>query len=203
MPIHIPGKRDRRNKIRSAGSRSAVAILSLTAMVDMFTVLVVFLLQNYKVTGQTLTLKEDVTLPQASAVTELQPSNVVVIGNEYIELNDKRVATFAPVKESEDWLIIPLRDAVKRELIIQKKKLENSLKMQVQTAIEQADTGEARINADNWNQITIQADESLDLLSLKKVMFTLVEAGGGAINFAVLKKERPVDRQNQNDEISN
>ncbi|MCO5113180.1 MAG: biopolymer transporter ExbD [Bdellovibrionaceae bacterium] len=190
MPIHVPGKRDRRGRMRNAGTRSAVFVLSLTAMVDMFTVLVVFLLQNYKVTGQTLTLKEDVNLPQASAVTELQPSNVVVIGSEFIELNEKRVASVAPVRESEDWLIIPLRDAVKKELILQRQKLETSLKSQVQNTIAGIDDSQ-RINAQNWNQITIQADEKLDLLSLKKVMYTLVEAGGGAINFAVIKKERP------------
>lgn len=201
MPIHVPGRRDRRGKIRSAGTRSAVFVLSLTAMVDMFTVLVVFLLQNYKVTGQTLTLKEDVNLPQASAVTELQPSNVVVIGSEFIELNDKKVAEVAPVRESEDWLIIPLRDAVKKELILQRKKLENSLKTQVQNTMV-AEAESQRINKDNWNQITIQADEQMDLLSLKKVMYTLVEAGGGAINFAVIKKEKPSRYAENNEEFS-
>lgn len=199
MPIHVPGKRDRRGRIRSAGTRSAVFVLSLTAMVDMFTVLVVFLLQNYQVTGQTLTLKEDVNLPQASAVAELQPSNVVVIGSEFIELNDKRVASVAPVRESEDWLIIPLRDAVKKELILQRQKLENSLKSQVRNTLVGDES--QRINAQNWNQITIQADEKMDLLSLKKVMYTLVEAGGGAINFAVIKKEKPARYRDQVDEI--
>ena len=41
MPIHVPGKRNKRNK-KVGGKRSAVAVLQLTAMVDMFTVLAVF-----------------------------------------------------------------------------------------------------------------------------------------------------------------
>ena len=41
MPIHVPGKRERRGRVVNK-KRSAVAALSLVAMVDLFTVLVVF-----------------------------------------------------------------------------------------------------------------------------------------------------------------
>lgn len=192
MPIHVPGKRNRNGK-RNSGSRTVVFVLSLTAMVDMFTVLVVFLLQNYQVTGQTINLEDDVVLPQASAVRELEPSNVVVVGKEHIELNDVKVASFPAIKESEDWLIITLRDAIKEELTKQKEKLQASLSLQVQSEVLKAKAGEgAEVNFDNYKQITIQADENVDLLSLKKIMYTIVEAGGGPINFAVLKKD-PVE----------
>lgn len=194
MAIHVPGKRNRNGK-RSSGSRSVVFVLSLTAMVDMFTVLVVFLLQNYQVTGQTLDLQEDVTLPQASAVRELQPSNVVVVGKDFIELNDIKVASFPEIKESEDWLIVTLRDAIKDELLKQKEKLEDSLSLQVQNEVIKAQAGQdAVVEINNFKQITIQADENIDLLSLKKIMYTIVEAGGGPINFAVLKKD-PVPQE--------
>lgn len=197
MPIHVPGKRSRNGK-RDSGSRSVVFVLSLTAMVDMFTVLVVFLLQNYKVTGQTLDLQEGVTLPQASAVRELEPSNVVVVGKEFIELNDNKVASFPSIKESNDWLIITLRDAIKEELKKQKEKIEASLAMQVQSEVIKAQAGkDAEVTFNNFKQITIQADENIDLLSLKKIMYTIVEAGGGPINFAVIKKEKPADSETE------
>lgn len=193
MAIHVPGKRARNGK-RAGGSRSVVFVLSLTAMVDMFTVLVVFLLQNYQVTGQTLELAPDLTLPEASAVKELEPSNVVVVGKEFIELNNNKVASFPSVKESNDWLIIPLRDAVKEELKKQQDKYEASLTLQVQSEVLQAKVGdEGKVVMKNFKQITIQADENIDLLSLKKIMYTVVEAGGGPINFAVMKKEKPAD----------
>ncbi len=191
MPIHVPGKRSRNGK-RSSGSRTVVFVLSLTAMVDMFTVLVVFLLQNYQVTGQTINLEDDVVLPQASAVRELEPSNVVVVGKEHIELNDVKVASFPAIKESEDWLIVTLRDAIKDELAKQKEKMQSSLALQVQTEVLKAKAGDgAEVSMESFKQITIQADENVDLLSLKKIMYTIVEAGGGPINFAVLKKEAP------------
>ena len=86
MPIKVPGHRDRRGR-KGGGKRSAVAVLQVTAMVDMFTVLAVFLLQNYNTTGQVIQLSDDVELPQASAVKELSPSNVVVISQEEIKFN--------------------------------------------------------------------------------------------------------------------
>lgn len=193
MAIYIPGKRYRNGK--NTNSRSVVFVLSLTAMVDMFTVLVVFLLQNYQVTGQTLDLQEDVTLPQASAVKELQPANVVIIGKEFIELNDNKVASFPAIKESSDWLIIPLRDAIKEELQKQKEELDANLSLQVQKEVLQAQQNQKgedkQVVVNGYRQITIQADENIDLLSLKKIMYTIVEAGGGPINFAVIKKEPP------------
>ena len=63
MAIHVPGLRDRHGKV-GGGKRSAVAVLNMTAMVDMFTVLCVFLLQNYATTNQILPMPDKVELPR-------------------------------------------------------------------------------------------------------------------------------------------
>ena len=60
MAIFVPGKRSRKNSRAVPAKRSAVAVLQLTAMVDMFTVIVVFLLQSYATTDQILPLPEAV-----------------------------------------------------------------------------------------------------------------------------------------------
>ena len=38
-------------------------------------------------------------------------------------------------------------------------------------------------------KITVQADRDQDFLTIKKMMFTVTEAGAEEINFAVMKKE--------------
>ena len=47
-------------------------------------------------------------------------------------------------------------------------------------------------NEDNdsnaWRKVTLQADKDMDYLTLKKVMYSIYEAGGGPINFAVAKE---------------
>jgi len=185
MPIHVPGKRDRRGRLRSA-SRTAVATLSLTAMVDMFTVLVVFLLMNYQSTGEVLPMKENVDLPQASATNELEPSSVVVLGPEGAEVNGVLVETLDEIKASQDWILPKLREELSKQIALDKREQENSLSKKIQNAVQDAQTPDA-LKAPQIVKITIQADRKTEILSLKKVMYTITEAGGEAINFAVLK----------------
>ena len=104
MAIYIPGKRNRHGRATSS-KRSAVAVLQLTAMVDMFTVLVVFLLQNYATTNQILPIEDSVALPDAASVRELKPSNVVVLDPDGVRVNNTQVETMAAVKAAEDWLL--------------------------------------------------------------------------------------------------
>src|SRR3990167_2014447 len=100
MAIFRPGQRYRNHNIlkRRGGKRGVTAMLSLTAMVDMFTVLVIFLLQNYNTTGEILFIPKEVVLPKAANVKELKPAFVVTISNKEVLLDKTRVATFDEVK---------------------------------------------------------------------------------------------------------
>ncbi len=187
MAIYVPGKRSRKGKAKGQ-KRSAVAVLQLTAMVDMFTVLVVFLLQNYATTNQILPLPEAVELPQAKTVKELKPSNVVVLTDQDVQLNSTKVATFTDVKEAEDWLIVNLEKELKK-LIEEGEKNKQELRNQIQNAVTEAREGErAEDEIDEFRKITIQADSKVDFLTVKKIMYTVTEAGVYEINFAVMKK---------------
>lgn len=187
MAIKVPGKRTRRGKSKG-GKRSAVAVLQLTAMVDMFTVLVVFLLQNYATTNEILPLPDAVQLPTAQTVKELKPSNVVVLTDDTVQLNSTKVATFNEVKEAEDWLIVNLEKELKKLIEVgeqSKEKLGN----QIKDAVTEAREGEKpEDQVDEFRKITIQADSKVDFLTVKKVMYTVTEAGVYEINFAVIKK---------------
>lgn len=195
MAIKVPGKRDKSGRLKGA-ARTAVAALSLTAMVDMFTVLVVFLLMNYQSTGEVLPMKDNVELPAASAVEELEPANVVVLSNEGVEFNNTKVETFAEVQSSQDWLLPKLKQAVEVQIRLDEEERASSLTNKVQQAVQDAKDPES-LTGYQVKKITIQADKNIDILSLKKVMYTITEAGGEAINFAVLKvpgKEAPEEQ---------
>jgi biopolymer transport protein ExbD len=73
-------------------------VLSLTAMVDMFTVLVIFLLQSYNTTGRVIYLPKDVSLPKAQTIKPLSPSVVVTISEKEILVDKFVVATYADIK---------------------------------------------------------------------------------------------------------
>src|SRR5436190_3486224 len=114
MPIQVAGKRNRHRKL-GGRKRSAVVARNMTAMVDMFTVMCVFLLQNYATTNQVLPMPDKVNLPGAHDVKELKPSNVVIIGQQDgIMLNNFKIADYRSVKEQEDWEIKTLVEQLKK-----------------------------------------------------------------------------------------
>lgn len=194
MPIHAPGERYRYNKYlrRKKGKRDVVAILSLTAMVDLFTVLVVFLLQNYNTTGQVLYIPKEVILPKAEKIKELKPAVVVTISNKEILLDKTVVITFNQLKTQEDWMIQPLYKGLTESLKKAREEYELSLQKKLQSAVEAA-RGESEKDSYPWNKVTIQADKGIDFLTVKKVMYTVTEAGAGEINFAVSKNVIPAN----------
>ena len=188
MPIRRPGEKFRLHRLlRTRGKkREVVALLSLTAMVDMFTVLVVFLLQNYNVTGAVLYIPKEIILPKAESTKDLKPAFVVTVSNKEVLLDRDVVASYESVKAQQDWMIQPLFEKLKVGLAAAKEEYDRSLQVKLQNAVDSA-RGEDQKIEENWNKITIQADKDLDFLTVKKVMYTIVEAGAGEVNFAVNK----------------
>ena len=189
MAIYRPGQRHRNHNIlkRRASKRAVTVVLSLTAMVDMFTVLAVFLLQNYNTTGEILYIPKEVTLPKASRVIELAPSLVITISNKEILIDKTHVATFEEVKNSTSWVIPKLRDQTRDFLEKVKNEQEAKLQSKLEKVVNNTLRNESK-DPNAWKKVTIQADKSIDYLTLKKIMYSIYEAGGGPLNFAVAKE---------------
>ncbi|WP_374034989.1 ExbD/TolR family protein [Bdellovibrio bacteriovorus] len=188
MAIFRPGERHRYHNILSKrkGKRDVTALLSLTAMVDMFTVLVIFLLQNYNATGEILYIPKDVVLPKATSVRELKPAHVITISANEILLDRDVVASFDEIKGTEEWLIPKLKDTLAEALVKSRAEQEGKLQNKIRDVVETT-RGEAEEDPNAWSKVTIQADKGVDFLTVKKVLFTVTEAGAGEINFAVTK----------------
>ena len=189
MAIYNPGQRNRNHNIlkRRGRKRSVTAVLSLTAMVDMFTVLVIFLLQNYNTTGEILYIPKEVTLPKANRVLELKPSLVITVSSKEVLIDKDRVATFDEVKSSTDWVIPNLRDRAKEMLLKAKSEQDAKLQDKLRKVVSKT-LGNEQIDPEAWKKVTIQADKDIDYLTIKKIMYSIYEAGGGPINFAVAKE---------------
>lgn len=196
MAIFVPGKRTRRNRPMSSTKRSVMVMLSLTAMVDMFTVLTIFLLQNFKV--EAIKLKQNVPLPEASAVKKLQPAHVVVVTQDKIFIDETAVADFIVVKEQPDWLIVALKEGLEKKIQEAKDKHASTLKETLKNSVlsqnkkltpEEIAEEEAERKKD-WGRVTVQADKEIDFLTIKKVLYTATEAGATLINFAVAQKAK-------------
>jgi len=190
MAIFVPGLRDRHNRpLSGKGARNIVAMLSLTAMVDMFTVLAVFLLQNYQTTGDVIELSDEVVLPKAAKVRELKPATVVVISKGKILVDKLQVATIDEVKAIEEVTVLPnLQARVQDAFRILEERNRVAGLSQIRQAVSQG-RGEEPARPEDFRRVTVQADRVIDAGTVKKVMYTLTEAGASEINFAVLRDE--------------
>ena len=193
MPIYPPGKRSRKNKGLPRG-RGIWGSLSLTPMVDMFTILVIFLLQNYNATGEVLYIPKDVQLPKASQIKELKPAHVVIVTSTDVILDKQTVAKMEQIKKQTDWMISSLRDslrdALRQDEIVAKQAVSQKLSNVLPGAMRPSATP---VPEESRRKVTVQADKSIDFLTMKKIMFTVTEAGASEINFAVLKKEQQAE----------
>lgn len=198
MAIFQPGVRHRYHNIlkRRKGKRSVTALLSLTAMVDMFTVLAIFLLQSYDVKDFIVYTPKEVVLPKATSIKELKPAFVITISNKEILLDKDPVATFQEVKAMapSDWMIKSLHDKLKEGLVRSKQEFEAKNQNKLREVVDPKAVPEVE-DPNAWRKITIQSDKDIDFLTVKKVMYTVSEAGAGEINFAVTKK--PTETQNR------
>ena len=192
MAIRVPGYRTHFGR-RSVGSsnRGVVAALSLTAMVDMFTVLTVFLLQNYNPdTGAVLDIPAEVNLPQASKHEEVLPSHVITITHEYITFDKEKVISLQQVAEQEDLLLVNLRDRLERAIQAKFREQTEGLSNQLKTALDQAKSRPKK-DSNAYRKVTIQADRDIEFRIIKKVMHSASEAGASEINFAVMVRDTP------------
>lgn len=140
--------------------------LSLAPMVDMFSILVIYLIMNFSTTGEVFFVSKEITIPKASKGNIMQsfPLLSVVGGKVMFETEESPGQMAIYVEEINDGQVPKLRQTLGQ--------LKN-LEMQ--------------ISADEKfkGQINLQADENAPIEDVKKVMRVLVEEGWAAINFLV------------------
>lgn len=149
-----------------AGKKSTYAELNLTSMVDMLTILVVFLLQTFSASGELLSVQKNITLPDAMNWKDLEQAPIIAISRDSVTLNGEPKADASDLqKDSLDWKIPQLHD----DLVV----LKNNFKL-------------LHPNPEDWKGLVIvQGDKGIDFKSLKKIMYTCTVAGYNNVNFAV------------------
>jgi biopolymer transport protein ExbD len=181
MPIGAAGARLGNNnplefaKKGGHAKKSVMASLNLTSMVDMFTILVVFLMMTFSASGDILFQTKDITLPQAINYHDLERAPVVGISADNILLNGEFMARTEDVSQSKSLDMSATLYLLKDKLGQLKDKW-----VEIHSAA-----------GEQWNGLVIiQADQSIDFNTLKKVMFTCGIAGYQNINFAVRAKAK-------------
>ncbi len=176
MPIEAPGKHPapilKGSKVFGkghGGKKSGYADLLITPLVDMFVIIVIFLLMNFSATGEVLFMSKDITLPQAANTQEILRAPVVQVSMDAIMLEGELVARVEDLSRDEYWNIPQLEEKL-RDL---KKRYE---------FMHQGDT-QGGFKGD----INIQAHKDVQFKAIKRVMYSCNQAGYFNINFAVMQ----------------
>ena len=177
MPIVAPGKRPakrfEKSKILggkfSRGHKSTNAELNVVPMVDMMTMLVIFLLQQYSAAGEVLFMQKDIKLPDAQHGQMIEMAPVVAVSADQVVVTGVKVAEIRELDSDSGYLNIP---ALEERLRDEKKRWE---------FIHQQDPTK------KWDGlVNIQADKAVPFRIIKRVMYSCGVAGYFSVNFAAL-----------------
>jgi biopolymer transport protein ExbD len=157
-------------KTRKFGQREGG--LNITSLMDMFTIILVFLLKSFAAEGQLMTQPENLRLPLSSSIkTPSEVSLTVIVDPDHI-LVDNQVVAYTAQVASQDSLIVQTMLA----------NLEEKRKRETQMALfldQEADQG----------KVIVQIDRFIPYDIMFKVMVTCGFAGYSNVSFAVQQKD--------------
>ena len=142
--------------------------LNLVSLMDIFTILLLFLLFHVSGEEETITVPDIVSLPASISTVKPEPTTTVYITGDLILVGDKKVANTQDVLKSSE----PGIDSLEKELLSQ-------MSQNVQD-------GEQSVRQD---KIIIMGDKMIPFTLLKKVMYTCSMAGYPTLSLAVIQKE--------------
>lgn len=175
MAIKVPGKRYgrrlRKSKVFGTGGHrgptNTAVDLNMTPLVDMFVIMLLFLIANFSATGEVLNMSEDIELPEAKHVDGIDLTTVIRVSMTDIFVETDRIVKIDEVL-AEEYLNIPALEEKLRAVRADYEKLH-------------AVTGK-----EFTGDINIQAHKNLPFNVMKRIMYSSAVAGYGNINFAVL-----------------
>jgi len=159
-------KSSRRIK-RMSRSKKKVAGLSLVSLMDVFTILVFFLLTNSSST-EVLSNPKEIALPDSVVESKPRETIVIFVSSEVILLQGEPIMKTSEALSSKKEIIPFLRE----KLLEQKKKV---IGVNAKTALES-------------KEVTLLADKKIPFKLLKRIMSTCTSAGYGKISLAVIQK---------------
>ena len=163
-------KENRRMKRMARNSRGVTSGgLNLVSLMDVFTILVFFLLVNSS-SSDVMEPPKNIKLPDSAVETKPRETVIVMITPEQILVQGEPVVSTMDVINGK----APLIEEVKQRLILQKKKV---LGISTKTVTQS-------------NEVTVLAHRTVPFSLMKKVMASCTSAGYGKISLAVIQKAK-------------
>lgn len=152
-------------------NRPKVVKMNLTSLMDVFTILVFFLLVNSGAADQ-LETPNEIELPQSKVEAKPRETVVIFVSPEQVVVQGKPVANMADILAAPDENIAAIGD---------------QLRMISENII-----GPSTQQVAASQEVTILADKQIPFSVVKQIMSTCTSQGYGRISLAVMQKDAPV-----------
>jgi len=167
----------RRGLKKYMDSRGSSFKIQITSMVDMFVILLVFLLKSFSTSPVQITPNKDLTLPESTVSVDPEDVVKLVVSKNGIFVEDKKI-----VDLQSGELLPEDADKTDGQFI---RKLFEELDMQAKKTRSIASVNET-VEFDG--KILMQADRDLPYAMLQKVLYTSMLAGYADMKLAVIGK---------------
>lgn len=158
-----------RHLIHERRSHKSSFSLNLAPMVDMFSILVIYLIMNFSTTGEAFFIGRNVEIPKAEHGKPLQSYPLVsLVGDKvYFDAESSNDKNSLYVEETND-----------------------SINPQLRAMLKSVKETEILIGGKEFfrGQINLQADDNASIEDVKRIMRVLIEEGWNSINFIVEPK---------------
>ncbi len=164
-----PRLKRQQRKSRNSGE----AKLNITSMMDMFTIILVFLLKSFSTEGQLVTPATGLTLPSSSVERTAKEALAVKISADNIVVEDKLViepSKYQEILKQKDFLIPDLQSVLSE-------------------FAEEAQKASEMFGKEFSGEITIQGDVGVPYSVLTRVMYTCGQSGYPVMNLIVYRSE--------------
>ena len=159
--------RESRRIRRMARNRKKVPGLNLTSLMDVFTILVFFLLANSE-TSQVLTPPKQINLPSSVVESKPRETVVIIVGAEQVVVQGEAIISTQDLIDLKEGFV----PEISRRLIL----------------LGEIVIGISDKTIEDSREVTILADKEIPFNALKKVMSTCTLSGYGKISLAVQQK---------------
>lgn len=159
--------KDTRRMRRMGRNRKKVTGLNLTSLMDVFTILVFFLLANSGA-NEVLSPPKQIKLPDSVVESKPRETVVIMVNPDEVLVQGEPVIGIQGLMEAEDGKVAEISDRLAR--------------------LEQNIIGISTRTIADSKEITILADKTIPFNVLKKVMSTCTLSGYGKISLAVVQK---------------
>lgn len=173
MPIHKPDRvllhnvplKFVRSKVAGGGRKSVDQNIPLVPFIDFLITLVVFLLSSFSASGELLSQRPNLVMPNAANAIDLEIAPIVAIDGRVITLDGRRMA------DTQTLAATPGLERIE----------------QLVTDLETLRRNWSILHARDPfpGTVIVQADRGIDFRVIKKVMFSAAQAGYTNISFAV------------------